>query len=251
MNKTSLSTATLEAYAETVKQGHIDVLKGPVVILDHAVTVGKALRAAKAGMKHGEFTPWIEQECGIAHRTANAYMQIASKAIEGKIDPLALLCTSLRKALAPPDEVPDPPKALAPPEVPPKVLPSPKEKSKDEEKKEPKQSTGASVRQTVKDGKELFSVTLNEIQRMRREVKKLSQTELGRFLVLTQVDSALVNAYTALKFAMPYARCPYCAKPDGKQEGCRVCVKGGWVSRGLHRDAPAKLKKMAEKGGGN
>lgn len=239
MSNTSLSTATLEAYAETVKQGHIDVLKGPVVILDHAVTVGKALHAAKAGMKHGEFTPWIEKECGIAHRTANAYMQIASKAIEGKINPLALLCASLRKALAPPDEVP------------PKVLPSPKEKAKDEEKEDSgeksKQSTGARVRQTVKDGKEVFSVTLNEIQRIRREVKKLSQTELGRFLVLTQVDSGLTNAYTSLKFAMPFARCPYCAKPSGRQEGCRVCVKGGWVSRGLSRDAPAKLREMAAK----
>lgn len=63
--------------------------------VEHAVRCGQLLLEAKAGLDHGEFTPWIEANCKFSVRSAKAYMQVARAAQKGSVLPFS----SLRQAL--------------------------------------------------------------------------------------------------------------------------------------------------------
>jgi hypothetical protein len=45
--------------------------------LEHALRAGELLFEAKASVDHGEWLPWLECNCDIAQRTAQAYMRLA------------------------------------------------------------------------------------------------------------------------------------------------------------------------------
>lgn len=54
------------------------------------IKTGKALSAIKGKLKHGEFSAWVESECGFTLRTAENYIRAAAFA-EGKSETVALL----------------------------------------------------------------------------------------------------------------------------------------------------------------
>jgi Protein of unknown function (DUF3102) len=45
--------------------------------VEHAIGAGELLIEAKKKIKHGEWLPWLETNCELARRTAQAYMQLA------------------------------------------------------------------------------------------------------------------------------------------------------------------------------
>ena len=47
--------------------------------IDHALRAGELLTEAKAGMAHGEWRPWLDENVQIADRTARAYMRLARR----------------------------------------------------------------------------------------------------------------------------------------------------------------------------
>jgi hypothetical protein len=54
---------------------------------------------------------------------------------------------------------------------------------------------------------------------------------------LTQFQTQLQALYTTVKFAMPYAACPYC-----RGAGCKVCKKAGWIPQPIYNRLPAEFK---------
>jgi len=43
----------------------------------HAVAAGQLLIEAKAQVQHGQWLPWLRDQCGLPDRTASAYMRVA------------------------------------------------------------------------------------------------------------------------------------------------------------------------------
>jgi Protein of unknown function (DUF3102) len=56
---------------------HANVAQHQRLALDHAIKAGSLLSAAKDRVRHGEWIPWLLQNCPtISRRTANVYMQL-------------------------------------------------------------------------------------------------------------------------------------------------------------------------------
>lgn len=61
------------------------------------------------------------------------------------------------------------------------------------------------------------------------------------------------NLRRAIKFAMPYAVCPYCSGDGGVEKDCRACDGTGWVNESAWYSSPqeykAAMKKLADVSG--
>ena len=47
--------------------------------VEHAIRAGELLIEAKAQLKHGEWLPWLENNCTMSERTAQLYMRLAQR----------------------------------------------------------------------------------------------------------------------------------------------------------------------------
>jgi hypothetical protein len=65
--------------------------------INHAIAAGELLLEAKRQVKHGEWLPWLAENCDIAERTAQAYMRLARTPLEKRN---AVADLPLRDALA-------------------------------------------------------------------------------------------------------------------------------------------------------
>lgn len=77
-----------------------------------------------------------------------------------------------------------------------------------------------------------------EIQKFRKTCLALSEEPIGRFLHQQSIDTDLRNVWVALKFARPFAPCPYCSG-----DGCKVCLESGWLPKTKYENVPSELKK--------
>lgn len=223
-----------------LKEAHSQFVEGQKKNLAYAVLAGHVLREVKAGIGHGEFGAWVEGEGQIAGRTARVYMNIAQKYDRGLITPLMLTNTTIKKALEAQVGEEDEPKPRKGKKAP-ISLPAKSARGKPQP---------GDAKKAIETGGARFKVLLDEIQRLRMAAKKLSGTRLcGEYVPLGEVDKGLSNVYSALKYAVPHARCCYCAKAGGLQEGCHACGGRGWLSKGLHDAAPGPLRKMVERSG--
>lgn len=62
------------------------------------------------------------------------------------------------------------------------------------------------------------------------------------YLSKQQFDADLNNARRVLRFAMPYAVCPYCKGTAKRHTDCNACKGLGWVSEGVFNGAPKELQ---------
>jgi DUF3102 family protein len=63
--------------AARVREAHakfVDALRGGMV---RAIEAGELLIQAKAKLKHGEWLPWLADQCGVPERSAQLYMRVA------------------------------------------------------------------------------------------------------------------------------------------------------------------------------
>jgi len=79
---------------------------------------------------------------------------------------------------------------------------------------------------------------LRDLQRLRRDVAAFCAGQWGREVHVQTVTTDLDNAIRAIKFGIPYAKCPL--QPD---EGCTLCAGSGWVSRAKWAGVPDELKR--------
>jgi hypothetical protein len=63
--------------AEVINQKHREVVALGRTAKEIAAEIGEELIAVKTELKHGEFTPWVEQNCSFTDRHARRYMKVA------------------------------------------------------------------------------------------------------------------------------------------------------------------------------
>jgi Protein of unknown function (DUF3102) len=69
---------SLPELAQRIKAAHAAVLDASKNVVLKAIAAGTALREAKAKMVHGEWLPWLKDNCDLSGRTAHRYMQLAA-----------------------------------------------------------------------------------------------------------------------------------------------------------------------------
>jgi hypothetical protein len=67
----------LPTLAAEIRKAHADVQDAAKTAAQRAIDAGHALTEAKALLRHGEWLPWLRENCALAERTAQLYMQIA------------------------------------------------------------------------------------------------------------------------------------------------------------------------------
>jgi len=65
------------ALAAEINAEHKLAQQAAETAIQHAIRCGELLLSVKAGLKHGKFMPWIEQNCSIPQGTASRYMKAA------------------------------------------------------------------------------------------------------------------------------------------------------------------------------
>jgi Protein of unknown function (DUF3102) len=81
-NTTPLATTNdaatpLPELAELITQAHRAADGSAREAVQHAITAGRLLLDAKGRLPHGDFQPWLKQNCGFNERTAQRYMHVA------------------------------------------------------------------------------------------------------------------------------------------------------------------------------
>lgn len=80
-----------------------------------------------------------------------------------------------------------------------------------------------------------FNKSLQQCRDLVATIKKLA--EVSPFLHTQSCLADVNNAKQAIKFAKPFAVCPYC-----KAKGCDACKKTGWVPKNIYESAPSEKK---------
>jgi hypothetical protein len=83
----------LPVLAASINTEHDDCLAAMQQSLSHALAAGNMLVEAKSLVAHGEWLPWLADNCAIPKRTAQLYMRLAKhrELIEAKSADVALL----------------------------------------------------------------------------------------------------------------------------------------------------------------
>ncbi|WP_181838542.1 MULTISPECIES: DUF3102 domain-containing protein [Thalassospira] len=83
---TTVTIAPLSLSAQTINTHHKNILEHGKGMLREAKAAGEELLRVKKTLKHGEFKPWIKENCSFSYRQAAKYMQIAKSAPQGTFD---------------------------------------------------------------------------------------------------------------------------------------------------------------------
>ena len=91
----------LPALAAEILKAHADVQDAAKTALERAIAAGHALIEAKALVKHGEWLPWLRENCtALSERSAQDYMRLAAhEAKLGLANPQRAADLSIRDAL--------------------------------------------------------------------------------------------------------------------------------------------------------
>jgi hypothetical protein len=72
------SSNRLPVLAAEIMNAHAEARRAAEMSVGHAIRAGNALIEAKAVIKHGEWLPWLRDNCQMSERTARVYMRLAS-----------------------------------------------------------------------------------------------------------------------------------------------------------------------------
>ena len=73
--------------ANRIRAAHTEVISATRHIVTHAIAAGDLLIGAKKALDHGQWLPWLKDNCDLSERTANRYMNVAKG--KAKLEQLA------------------------------------------------------------------------------------------------------------------------------------------------------------------
>jgi len=76
---TSNNLPALDALADKINTEHEAVCKAAMTATQHAIKCGVLLAEAKSGLSHGQWLPWLKENCELSERTTQAYMRLARR----------------------------------------------------------------------------------------------------------------------------------------------------------------------------
>ena len=77
MSAVALFTTKLDDLAHAIETEHRAALAGFRATIDHAIRCGELLLQAKAGLPHGQWLPWINENLNLKPRQCQNYMRVA------------------------------------------------------------------------------------------------------------------------------------------------------------------------------
>jgi N6-adenosine-specific RNA methylase IME4 len=69
-------TLSLEAISKEINELHSELCTIGRMVVDKAIRIGELLKTAKAGLGHGNWLPWLEQNIAFTRATAANYMRV-------------------------------------------------------------------------------------------------------------------------------------------------------------------------------
>ncbi len=72
----------LDDLASKIRAEHEAVHEAAMTTTRHAIECGNLLIAAKSGLPHGKWLPWLKEHCELSERTAQAYTRLARRFTE-------------------------------------------------------------------------------------------------------------------------------------------------------------------------
>lgn len=93
---------------------------------------------------------------------------------------------------------------------------------------------------------EIFNLHLRLLAAQRLELLKLADCPLGRELHKPQIERAFRDLAAAIKFAVPFADCPY--GPGCTKDTCKACRGSGWITEPVYQALPQEMKHDAGRG---
>jgi len=76
-----MNSNRLPVLAGEIRKAHADVQDAAKTAAQRAIDAGHALIEAKELVDHGQWLPWLRENCALADRTARLYMQIARSGV--------------------------------------------------------------------------------------------------------------------------------------------------------------------------
>ena len=73
---TNNNLPALDALADKINTEHEAVCEAAVTATQHAIKCGNLLVEAKSELPHGQWLPWIKENCDLSERTTQAYMRL-------------------------------------------------------------------------------------------------------------------------------------------------------------------------------
>ena len=67
----------LPVLADEIRRAHADSQRAAQMSVEAAIKAGEALIEAKSHLKHGEWLPWLRDNCELPARTSSHYMRLA------------------------------------------------------------------------------------------------------------------------------------------------------------------------------
>ncbi len=100
MDTPELPIQSLDALARQIRDTHALVGASVSDAVTYAITAGRLLLEAKAGVRRGEWLPWLERNCEMSERTAQVYMRMSKKTSTLAENPQRVADLTMRGALA-------------------------------------------------------------------------------------------------------------------------------------------------------
>lgn len=72
-------TPSLDDYAARINEAHSLAVTHAATAIEKALEVGRLLTEAKDACSHGQWLPWLRENCAFSERTAQAYMRLHAK----------------------------------------------------------------------------------------------------------------------------------------------------------------------------
>jgi hypothetical protein len=140
---------------------------------DHARAAGAALIEAKAQVRHGEWLPWLAENCGLTERTAQHWMRFARGEVE-------TLDQSRPKSALNADMDPEPTPLRAVPDrvEPPKRRPVGAVRCQEAVDEAAEALRRVRVRDMDADARNALTAVLRQVDRIDRDLKKMKKGEL-------------------------------------------------------------------------
>lgn len=94
------------------------------------------------------------------------------------------------------------------------------------------------VKEALKQS-EQFDHLIGLLVTVKKEVLDLSKTPVGRALRVDHIELEIKNAVEAIKFAVPFAACPY---TTCNTSGCKACAGSRWVTKDVWNNIPSEIR---------
>ena len=73
------NNVALAGLADRINTEHEAVCEAAMTATQHAIKCGNLLAEAKSGLSHGQWLPWLKENCELSERTTQAYMRLARR----------------------------------------------------------------------------------------------------------------------------------------------------------------------------